>query len=108
MGKKLDILFSEWVEAARKKPTEGHRARLGNGATLLYFPASAKLEIWRDGEIPRLGQHSYGPWKQECSVFERYATDAGLTLSNRRMQVNAEGNRYCARWDAVITQGRAL
>lgn len=108
MGKKLDVLFSEWVEKARRKPTEGHKATLANGAVLLYFPASQRFEIWRDGDIPQKGQHSFGAWILECSTFERYATTAGITLSGRRMQVDPERKRYCARYDAALTIGRML
>lgn len=108
MGKKLDILFSEWVEKARRKPTEGHRATLANGAMLLYFPTSQRLEVWRDGEIPQKGQSTFGAWVLECATFERYATTAGITVSNRRMQVDQDRKRYCARWDAVLTMQRAV
>jgi hypothetical protein len=106
MGQKLDTLFSTWVEKARLKPSEGHKANLNNGETLFYFPASAKVEVWKQGEMPQKGQATFGPWLQECAMFEQLAQNAGLTLSNRRMQAGT--GKFCARWTAHLTMQRAV
>ena len=103
---KLDVLFSGWVEAARKNPLEGHKANLRGGAVLLYFTTSKRLEVWREGEAPQRGQVTFGAFVQEAMTFEQYATEAGLTLSGRRMQLGS--GKYCMRWDANLTQARAL
>ena len=103
---KLDVLFSGWVEAARKNPAEGHKANLNNGETLFYCPASAKVEVWKQGEMPQKGQATFGPWLQECAMFEQLAQNAGLTLSNRRMQAGT--GKFCARWTAHLTMQRAV
>lgn len=108
MGKKLSDLFDGWVEAARRKPVEGHKATLSNGATVFYFPTSQRFEVWREGEIPQKGHGSFGAWIVECDTFARIATTAGISLSDRRMQVDPERKRYCARWTAVLTMQRAI